>query len=246
MKSTINLKKLIVLGILFSSGSYADQINISPQSVRLMPGKIFLPSGFDNNDNVQIVVSGYLPNTCYKAGNATVRVDENGKKIFVQNTAYVYAGCWCAEMTIPYVHTVNVGILPKGHYQVLVQDQKDNFHEQGAMNISGVSTTGPDDYLYAPVQDLLVESQPATGQSSLVIRGKFSSNCMSLQEVKVLYRSSHVIEVLPIANLADNRDCHNASVPFESEVKIQSPWKGDTLVYVRSLNGQAVSKVIEF
>jgi hypothetical protein len=78
-----------------------------------------------------------------------------------------------------------------------------------------------------------------------MLRGEFNSDCMHLQEVKVLYRAENIIEVLPIATMDEGQNCHTASIPFQSQVNIQSPWKGRTLIFVRSLNGQAISKVVD-
>jgi hypothetical protein len=249
MKARNLLQSLAVLTSLISSSAFSDfaPVTFKPESTRLIPQNTFLPSGFDDNDNVQLVVSGYLPNTCYKAGVATAQVDQKEKKIYIQNTAYIYGGSWCAPVTVPYMHTVNLGFVPAGRYQILIQDQQNKSHDQGFLNVAVSTTAAADDYLYAPVQDVFVESpdhsQPPTSHPTLVIRGMFESDCMHLQEVKVNYRSPNIIEIFPIASM-DEKDCHAVSTPFESHVKLQGVPSGSTLIYVRSLNGQAISKVI--
>ena len=35
---------------------------------------VYIPSGFDDNDNVEIVITGFLPNLCHKSPSAKVRV----------------------------------------------------------------------------------------------------------------------------------------------------------------------------
>lgn len=249
MRTKIFVKSLAFIAVLVSVSALSEPISFKPQAVKLIPQDTFIPPGFDDNDNAQVVISGYLPNTCYKAGGATAKVDEKEKKIYIQNTAYVYAGCWCAEVIVPYMHTINLGIIPTGQYQVLVQDEKLKFHDQGQLNVVSSKTTSPDDYLYAPVRDVFLEngdpSDTHDGGPTLVIRGQYTSNCMRSHEVRVNYRDHHIIEIFPIVTMTEGPNCHAAAIPFESKVKLQNSWSGSTLIYVRSLNGQSISKVIE-
>ena len=235
-------QSLVVLSILISSSAFSDASPfLKPEAVRLIPENTFIPSEFDDNDNVQLVISGHLPNICYKAGSASVQVDQLEKKIYIENSAYIYRSGLCAPVLVPYLHTINLGIVQAGHYQVLVRDQKDELQDQGILNVAASKTASSDNYLYAPVQDAFIQD---LSQPTLTIRGQFESDCMQLQEIKVSYQSAHVIEILPIATM-NQGDCHTVSVPFETQVKIEGPWSGSTLIYVRSLNGQAVSKVID-
>lgn len=221
-----------------------DPTIFQPQTVRMLPKNTFLPTGFDDNDNAQLVISGNLPNICYRVGSAVANVDQKEKKIYIQNFAYRYSGGFCAQVNVPYMQVINLGILSMGQYQVMVQDDKNQLHSQGLLNVAVSKTALPDDFLYAPVDEVSVQANDLS-PDRLVIRGQFSSDCMHLQEVKVSYRSSHIIEVLPIATMDDTQVCHPVTQPFQSEVQIQASWKGSTLVYTRSLNGQALSKVID-
>ena len=251
-----NIFRIITgLTLLISSSAFSEPapLGFQPQSLRVVPNNTFIPAGFDDNDTVEVVVSGTLQNTCYRAGSAKVQVDENEMKVVIQNTVNYYPGCWCAEVSSNYKHTVSLGVLKAGKYEVLVQDQKNNSHSQGVLNVAVSKTAAPDDYLYAPVQHVLLEnsnptphsSQPNSDARTIAVRGILSSDCMHLQEMKVSYQTPHIIEILPIASMDQNPNCHAASIPFESRVKVQSPWTGSTLIYVRSLNGQAVSEVVE-
>jgi hypothetical protein len=68
---------------------------------------------------------------------------------------------------------------------------------------------------------------------------------MSFQETKALYRTENIIEILPIASVKENLNCKPSHHPFEIPVALNNPWKGPTLVYVRSLNGQSIAKVLD-
>ncbi len=246
---TLSVTSLLLSATVLSAATTTppvSEIVFGPQSVQLLPQDVFLPPGFDDKNNIQVIVSGYLPNTCFKTGTAAAQVDEKEKKIYITNTAYSYGGAWCAEILIPYVHTVNVGLLAAGQYEVLVQDKKEQSHSKGILNVavSVPKTYSPDDYLYAPVQDVYLDN-PAAVQPNLVIRGSFPSTCMKMDRVEVLYRTPQIIEVLPIASFESNSTCKNVATSFETQVKLKSRWTGSTLIYVRSLNGQSIAKVVE-
>lgn len=246
MKSLTLIRSLTALALLVSASAYSDSIEYKPQLVRLIPQDTFIPPGFDDNDVSQIVLSGNLPNTCYRAATPTYQVDTVQKKIIIQNYAYLYPGCWCNQVLVPYTHTLNLGILPKGEYQVLLQDHKDVLQPKGTLSITVGRTPSPDEFEYAPVQDVFLEDPTnSTPDPTLIIRGRFESDCMYLQEIKVLYRATHIVEVLPIAMTKTEPGCNPMKVPFESRIRLHTQWRGSTLIYVRSLNGQSITKVVD-
>lgn len=71
--------------------------DFKPALVVQEPENVFTPMGFDDNDDVQIVLYGNLTDTCHKSGPVYTRVDRDRKTIYVRNTVYFYSGCWCAE-----------------------------------------------------------------------------------------------------------------------------------------------------
>ena len=211
-----------------------------PQLVPIPSEQVFAPPGFDDNDNVQIVIHGELINTCYKAAHAHVTVDRDKKLITVVPQAYVYDGEWCLSVLVPFTDTVDLGILPAGQYHVVEYTQGRMVHDV-ILPIAQAKTASPDDYLYAPVKNAILKTG-ASGQE-LVLSGTFASDCMELQDVKVLYRTPHIIEVLPIASYKTGTTCDQNPRPFETDVKLPAVDPGETLIYVRSLNGQAINVV---
>ena len=56
------MKKIITL-FLFT---VAALVNASTPTEKLVPvDHIYVPTGFDSNDTVEVVVTGYLPNLCH-------------------------------------------------------------------------------------------------------------------------------------------------------------------------------------
>ncbi len=65
--------------LIFGSwGAFAQQ----PTTVDVPIRKAYLPKGFDNNDNVQLIVEGEFRNSCYKVGATRVEVEPGVIKIF--------------------------------------------------------------------------------------------------------------------------------------------------------------------
>jgi hypothetical protein len=232
------LHSFVVSAVVLSSTAFANELKAPPQRVLMAPQSTFIPGGFDDNDNSQVVIAGKLKNTCYKAAPAKVQVDHSSKTVFVENSAYKYSGCFCAQVEVPYTHTLDLGVLPRGQYNI-VTTEGDRMRSQGVLNIGLSLSSSPDDHLYAPVSDLHFEPRLGSDRSTVTLRGRFTSDCMRIVEDRVTYRpDSKIVELLPIVEVSEGPHCQSVSVPFEHEIQVRTPWAGSTLLYVRSLSGQ--------
>lgn len=218
-----------------------------PDLQTVTPSLSFTPTGFDDNDHAQIVLTGMLRNTCYKIGPTQVAVDREAKKILITQQAYHYTGCWCLQMMVPYQRTVEVGVVPAGNYTVEVRNDQDVPQPLGTLGVAKANSKAPDDYLYAPVTEATVDA--LGGTAVVTLTGTFSSDCMSVREVKVIQRKANVIELLPIVDVREDGVCRENPTPFQARAKLdglQFPLQGKMLIHVRSLNGQAVNKLVDF
>lgn len=248
----ILVETMICVALLFnfSSRSFAADIQTSPPNggpfpapelVKVPLDDVFAPPGFDDNDDVQIVIHGSLINTCYKAALPEVSVDRASRVIAVSAKAYVYSSSWCLQYIVPVTQTVDLGILPAGHYRVIEYNSTGRLIHDTALPIAVSITAAADDFLYAPVKHMRLDR---TGSKPvLVLSGDFSSDCMDMQEVKVLHRVSNVIEVLPVAAYKSGSTCQSNPHSFEVRVNLPEVAPGDTLIHVRSLNGQSINDV---
>ena len=216
---------------------------LGPVLVNAHPDAVFAPAGFDDNDDVQIVVEGMLSDTCHKSGPIYTRIDADKKTIYVTPMAYYYPGSWCAQVEVPFVRTVALGIFPRGSYSIVVEQGDGKFAKMADLPIAVSKNSGPDDYLYAPVTDVEVRTQGTTPK--LVLRGKFTNTCMHLTEVKMVNAPKNVLAVMPIAEMG-TENCKAEIRAWETTVEIKTPLQGKTLVHVRSLDGQSVNRVVEF
>ncbi len=69
---------LLILPLLGASFARADE-PAAPPLVSVTVRAVYAPSGFDDNDEAQVVLDGFLPNTCYRlAPNAATRSPTTG------------------------------------------------------------------------------------------------------------------------------------------------------------------------
>ena len=198
---------------------------------------LFVPKGFDDNDKVEIVLDGYMPSTCYRQAEPTFTVDVAAKVITVQAMAKVYEGP-CLLVLVPYTEVVNVGSLPKGDYTV-----KTLGLDGTVISIAQSTNSGPDDFLYAPVDTVNVTVMPEQQKIELEIRGRFTNTCMTSDKVNVI-DSEDTLEVLPVIKVADRPDCHEEEFSYKPMI-VELPWRkaGRYLAHVRSLNGKSANHV---
>jgi hypothetical protein len=225
-----------------SAWANGELINL-PELVKVSSEEIFAPPGFDDNDNAQIVVHGELLNTCFKAAPPLVNVDAANHLITVTPQAYSYSGCWCLDVLVPFTQTVDLGLLRAGQYKVMEMNAQGKRVHDVLLPVEVARSASPDDALYAPVKQAKVELGAPGTQNTLVLSGSFSSDCMEMQEVKTFHRTANIVEVLPIAAYKAGTSCTPNPKPFEVRVKLPAVAPGNTLLYVRSLNGQAVTDV---
>jgi hypothetical protein len=223
---------------LVSVGQSNDQL---PHPIDVLPGSTFAPPGFDDNDNAQVLLQGNYISSCFRMGNAVAQVDQVNKRIRIRSRTLYYRSSWCLTVLVPYLQPVDLGVLTAGTYDVQVADPRGRWHSMARLPIAVARTASPDEFLYASVTDVELESRDL-----LRLRGAFPDGCLSMSEVMVLYRSPNIIEVLPKATRAPGRPCTSVMVPFQTRVRLESPWRGMTLIHVRTMNGQALNRAAEF
>ena len=221
---------------LFSGTTFAA--NGTP--VPISSARTFAPSGFDDNDQTQVVLEGSLDNDCYRLAKPRVTIDQTAKLIQIQPTAD-YFQWMCLEVLVPWTQVVDLGTLAAGPYNIKVGDNG----QSETITINHSSTISPDDHVYAPIDSTSVTVDDASRTITATLRGRFTTRCAEFEEIRVL-DSGKTIQVLPIMKAGTSRTCRDRrEVTFEQDVNI--PWRdaGRYLVHVRSLNGQAVNQVFE-
>lgn len=196
---------------------------------------LYAPFGYDDNDEVTVVLDGYLPDTCFKL--ATTEVEHKGDKITIKQHAREYSGN-CFDVTVPFTVTVKLGVLPLGSYEVVAGTATER------LTVKEATKAGPDDYLYAPVDAARVEKQTA------ILSGRFTNSCLKIDSVQRNH-TSKTVQVLPIMKLLTpteaGKECVAGEFPFEQKVSLADLKldNGRHLLHVRSLDGQSINTVFK-
>lgn len=211
----------------------------APVVVRSPVNHLFIPKGFDNNDNVEVVVSGTFPNTCYSRNKVIVVIKEN--KIDVQVSALFNEANEerCEDLEINYLENVTVGNLQAGDYEISVNQQlKDK------LTVSESSSSSVDDHLYAQVDYInLGFTGGASGEIFLVGR---TADCVEFDRVELVSNAKDTLSILPIMKIVSN-SCAKQRVSFNIPVKFNTAAfsQDQVLLFVKTMDGKSIHTLMD-
>ena len=113
MKTNQMLSLVLALGTVGARAAEGES-----QIVELPIARVFIPAkGFDDNDSVEAVIDGELPNACYVLEKQSVKVDHQNKIVTVRQFAIRLRAGTCKEGSepgtpefitpIPFTETIN-------------------------------------------------------------------------------------------------------------------------------------------
>ncbi len=236
----IRHKVLFVLAVSLTLLARADEPSTTPELVDYPVTRTYIPVGYDSNDRVQVVVHGAFPNTCYKVGPYEVRQDQHTRSISIRQMAYRYGGV-CMRMLVPFMQVIDIGMLRDGDYRLYDAVAT---KVVGRLPVSRATTVSADEVLYAPVSDVTIQDEGLT--KYLVVSGHFGDACTRMKDVHIDYYPD-VLVIRPIADRSHpDRLCAQVLRPFSQKVALRSGLRGNFLLHVRVLNGQAINKIFGF
>ncbi len=223
---------LLILSVLLSSPIMALEKNIWQAEV---PSKgIYIPKGYDTNDDIELIAEGYLPNLCYKNPHTLVTVEQNKVHVTLQAWTNDNGEVPCAEMIVPFIHTFSVGVLDRGNYEVLLNGKK-----TGELFVEESSSSAIDDLIYANVE--VIERVP--GENKVIIHGHHPSFCLEFNEFQIFHNDKDVFSVLPVMKQVSDF-CPLKMTPFSLELEVPSSLENNpVLLHVRSMNGKSVNSL---
>jgi hypothetical protein len=201
---------------------------------------LFVPKGFDNNDNVELVVTGKFPSPCYSRNNISVNVKEDKILVNINTEVKEKSPALCEPLKVPFSEVINVGTLQGGDYEIIV-----NGSLKEKLFVETSNSQSVDDHLYASVEYVdLGFTGGLAGDATLI--GKSVSSCLKLDHVEYISNGKDTYSVLPIMKRL-SEDC-----PEENE-RIEIPIKYDlskvdsdkVLLFVRSLDGKSIHSLID-
>lgn len=211
-----------------------------PELVSVDAVDLFVPNGFDSNDEIVVVLDGYLPNSCYRLTRPEIDIDRPMHTIKITQMARRFPGP-CIVPLVPFTNVIHVGALEPGSYQV--STNKGMLLKNLSVELDpGTGTYGPDDFLYAPVDSVSV-SKTSDGRFEAKINGRFTNDCMEFGDVRLIHKG-RVIELLPVLKDYSDADCQPTEKMFTRSVRLpEDLLVGRNLVHVRSLNGSSINAV---
>jgi hypothetical protein len=232
---------LPLLSLALALGAGAARAEDDGPLAELNAEHVFVPSGFDDNDNAQVVVDGLMPTPCYHEAKGRVEFDPATKIFTLTPRARVDAGI-CIQIVAPYTTTFDLGVLPAGHYRIKVP----GVEGLEPLEIAEAANAGPDNVLYAAIDNAYVMDVPAQNRSYVVLEGTYTSTCMRWDHTELVHKTANVIEVLPVVRVEERPDCAVTRFPFKGvEVALPRLEKGRYLLHVRGMNGSAKNSIFE-
>lgn len=229
----MDLKILAVLAIIpalgFAAGPVSYEANVPVDHV-------YSPAGFDSNDNSEVVVTGYLPNLCYKAPKSTVMVKDGKISVSVKAMKKASLG-FCADVIVPYIEFINIGVLDKGKYQIAVNENS-NWEQKSNIVISEASSNSIDDVVYANVDEVVRGDE---GSRKVILKGYNPSDCFELKEIVIKDNGIDTYSILPKMKQV-KAFCPKKMIPFSFEVEVPQNLEADkVLLHVRVMDGRSIN-----
>jgi len=238
---------LLACGFGLSSSLYAANAHeVDTLEIEAPVDKIYIPVNFDDNDNVEVVLQGKFPNSCYKIGQTEAQIDPLSKRVMVRATSYVSTQELCLQSIVPFIQTVKLGLLPEGHYEVVYEKNRDI---KKSLAIARRKTESADDFLYATVEKAFIDVNFETGKQALKLEGHFPYffiGCMVIKEVRSTRTQDDILLVQPIAEIVDNESCseQRSDLSFEYTSGLPEPFIGQGLLHVRTMNGNSLNQFL--
>ena len=110
--------KALVMSLLVAGIGLAANVSTAAEKEGLVGvSEVYIPSGFDKESDVFVVVSGVFPNSCYRWKEAKVATDKQANITEVRSTASVSQGM-CLMVLVPFQKEVQLGKLGAGEHKV--------------------------------------------------------------------------------------------------------------------------------
>ncbi|MCC7442536.1 MAG: hypothetical protein IT285_12940 [Bdellovibrionales bacterium] len=234
MKSSFHL--MLIAGLITGFSATAQA---AFEEVLVPVDHVYSPKGFDSNDDAEVIVSGILPDLCYKAPRGKVQLDGDTLRVTVTALKEMDPNVACPRAIVPFIEVVSVGVLDAGQYPVVVNGGP--LQVTSRLGVEEASSSAVDNYIYARVES--VERVPGT--RTVQLKGFNPSYCFEFERVELVSNDADTFSVLPILKQRTEL-CPLKLVPFTYEVEIPTTLARDEiLLHVRVMNGRSVNSVFQ-
>lgn len=244
------MKKIIVL--VAALGSPVLWAQASSEKVEVNLAGVYLPRvGFDDNDAIEAVLDGELPNLCYTLTETKVDIDHESHQINVTQYASRRTDGMCAQdaslpeealATNPFQQTVLIGRLPNGIYNIMYSTEAGRRARRFDVGMAPVASV--DNVRYAMVTNATVPDVTSSLKPTTIeLQGLLPTPCHQLAGVAT-QAVDDVMVVLPVIKAISNGPCLQVIRPFTTSVDLGVLTAGRHLVHVRSANGRSVNRLL--
>lgn len=248
------LMKMVALAIL-SGPAWA----LDPTGDEAPVSKVYIPSGYDDNDTVEIMVSGEFPNGCYRLGAIDVEIPANGQPrgpylIRVKAIKYLEDdNSLCLQAKVKFLAPVKLRsadepmhFLTDGVHEVVVNPGPREVRKVFA--VGKRRSDAPDENDYAPVErgQIVSDRKSSTGQA-LVLEGRYPmmlKGCVVVTEVRQNRDAEDLLTVLPIMTAYNDERCNQVSNSFKLNVPLEIPFQNEGLLHVRKIDGESYNTLV--
>lgn len=210
--------------------------------------------GYDDNDNIQVILHGSLPNSCYSLDKHTAEKNESTNTWTIRQFATRIRDGICAQdstipehmlMTVPFTTEISLGQLPAGNYsfEFKLAGSDGGFRK---IHIDEAATPTVDSLPYAAVSHALSADVLGANEEIVVtMNGVLNSTCTQLNDEVQIEKVGDVFVLLPTVTVQHELMCVQALIPFQKTVNLgRVNQTGHYLVHIRSMSGKSVNRVV--
>jgi hypothetical protein len=244
---------ITIVAAMWTLNVYAEHAPHSPQLEQINVQEVFVPEvGYDNNDNVQVLVDGKLPNLCYDLDKTTSSIDMDKKIITITQYARKKSDSICdldrrdlpeyMKYPVRYSQDYNLGQLHSGKYKIVFSQQK-KLNKSRPLEIKKAPVSSVDNFIYAPISSAFIpEIIYETNDAQVVLTGIMGSTCLKFSKIDVITMNDVYI-ILPKLTYNGNVECQNQPRPIQKIISLGKVEPGRYLIHIRSTSGKAINKV---
>lgn len=231
---------------LFSNPSFSRPILpiLPPIEMPAPINAMYVPSGFDSNDITEVIVTGFLKNSCQQIGQGRAMVDHKEKVIAVYVPSFEVKRDICIEMKVPFVKSVKIGHLQPMTYSIQTVNHPSI---TSTISIKESTTTSTEDYLYLPVD--FADVLEMDGQQKLFLTGRFpeiKDGCMKVEQAIInIEKDSHMVIVQPVGRIEKQSNCTDENTEsYQQFFDMPKKFTGKGILHVRTLGGGSYNRTI--
>jgi hypothetical protein len=208
----------------------------TPITTKVPVENVFSPRGYDTLDSSEIVIEGILPNGCHRVPKTTYSI--KGTNIFVEVTSLVYQqpNTFCPEIILPFIKTIDLGVLSKGKYKVFVNEGT-NLERKTTFQVRDPLLGEDKNQIYANVEYIEKNRE----NNKVTLYGHNPSSCFVLDKIRVVDNGRSTLSILPRMKKVSDW-CPMKMVPFKFDVSLPTDISNkETLIHVRTMYGNSVN-----